>query len=207
VTGRPDGKRPFGYPSLLEYYQARLAKYRAEHAGSDDSFSLNAEDCSKLQIEALQYHHRYICFLQLEEYDSVIRDTERNLTALDFAEDYAETDELSWSVQMLRPQLLMMRVRAQATIALKTGDFTAAMEIIEAEIQHLREFYEAMDQPDLLEESGEIASLESWLEDIRAQRPLSRREQLEQALADALHAENYEKAAQVRDALRKLGKE
>jgi protein-arginine kinase activator protein McsA len=63
-----------------------------------------------------------------------------------------------------------------------------------------------MGREDLAEESAELGSLEGWLEDIRHRRPLSRREELEQALADALRAENYEKAAQVRDALEKLPK-
>jgi hypothetical protein len=60
AEGRPDGKRPFGHKSLLEYYRARLHKYVAAHAGSDEGFKLKAEDCARLQHEALQYHHRYI---------------------------------------------------------------------------------------------------------------------------------------------------
>ena len=76
AEGRPDGKRPYGYLSLFEYYQARLYKHLAAHEGSDDGFRLKAEDCGKLQLEALQYHHRYICLLQLEDYAGVIRDAE-----------------------------------------------------------------------------------------------------------------------------------
>jgi protein-arginine kinase activator protein McsA len=46
--------------------------------------------------------------------------------------------------------------------------------------------------------------LKTWLEEISAQRPLSKRERLERALNDAVTNEDYEKAAQVRDALRNL---
>src|SRR5438045_8255904 len=67
AEGRPDGKRPFGYTSLLEYHQARLYKHVAAHEGSDEGFGLKPEECAKLQLEALQYHHRYICLLQLED--------------------------------------------------------------------------------------------------------------------------------------------
>lgn len=202
--GRPDGKKPFGHPSLLEYFQARLQKHLLDNDGDDSNFCLNSEDCSRLQLEALQYHHRYICLLQLEDYDGVIRDTERNLEMLDFVDDYAESDELAWSLQQLRPQLMMMRARAFATMALETGEYNAAIEIIEEETASLREFFNEMERPELAETSNEIASLEAWVEDIRAQRPLSKREKLEQALHDALQTENYEKAAQVRDALKKL---
>src|SRR5262245_41710245 len=61
AEGRPDGKRPFGHVSLLEYYQARLYKHLAANGGSDEGFTLKAEDCAKLQLEWLQFHHRYIC--------------------------------------------------------------------------------------------------------------------------------------------------
>src|SRR5205085_1256141 len=36
AEGRPDGKRPFGHNSLFDYYQAKLHKYLAAHAGSDE---------------------------------------------------------------------------------------------------------------------------------------------------------------------------
>src|SRR6266581_1176937 len=50
AEGRPDGKRPFGYPSLFDYFQARLFKYVAAHNGSDEGFKLKAEECAKLQL-------------------------------------------------------------------------------------------------------------------------------------------------------------
>src|ERR1051325_3634905 len=65
AEGRPDGKRPFGHNSLFDYYQNRLYKHLADHSGGEEVFKLKADDCSKLQLEALQYHHRYICLLQL----------------------------------------------------------------------------------------------------------------------------------------------
>ena len=49
-----------------------------------------------------------------------------------------------------------------------------------------------------------MQSLESWLEEIRAKRPLSRREKLERALREAINSEDYERAAKVRDELRNL---
>ena len=79
ATGRPDGKRPFGRESLLEHYLAQREKFRSEHGGDDKEFRLGPEDCARLQQEAIQYHHRYICLFQLEDFDAVIRDTDRNL--------------------------------------------------------------------------------------------------------------------------------
>lgn len=204
AEGRPDGKRPFGHASLFEYYQGRLHKHLAANAGSDDGFSLKPEDCAKLQLEALQYHHRYICLLQLEDYAAVVRDAERNLTVFEFVGKHAESEELAWSLQQFQPQLLMVLTRARATEALQTDDYAAAIEHIEEGVEKIRAFYRESSRGEAAEHSGEIFSLETWLEEIRAKRPLSKREKLEQALHEAVKREDYEKAAQVRDALRNL---
>ena len=204
ASGRPDGKRPFGYPSLLEYYKARLHKFVADHDGSDEGFALDAEACAKLQMEALQYHHRYICLLELGDYNAVIRDTERNLEVFDFADKQAESDELSWALQQFRAQLLMIQARARATLLLQAEDFHGALTEIEASLEKIRQFYRDYSREDLIEDSPEIASLESWRDEIQAKRPLSKKEKLELALNDAVQREDYEKAAQVRDALRNL---
>src|SRR3954470_21303027 len=122
AEGRPDGKRPFGHNSLFDYYQAKLHKYLAAHDGSDQGFKLSAEDCAKLQLESLQYHHRYICLLQLEDYAGVVRDAERNLSVFEFVAKHAQSEELSWSLQQFVPQLLMILTRARGAQALQTED-------------------------------------------------------------------------------------
>jgi hypothetical protein len=204
AEGRPDGKRPFGHASLYDHYKAKLEKFRSRHNGNDDGFALRADDCSRLQQEAIQYHHRYICLFQLDDYAAVLRDTERNSEVFDFVDDYAETDELAWSLQQFRPQLLMMQIRARGMIALKADDHESAIEAIEDGLEELQHFYREHSRQDLLDHSAEVQSLESWLNDIRSARPMSEREKLEHALADAVRREDYEKAAKVRDALRNL---
>ena len=204
AEGRPDGKRPFGHESLLEHYESQLEKHLEAHGGSEDGFVLKAEDCARLQQEAIQYHHRYICLFQLEDYDGVIRDAERNLEVFDFVEHFAESDGLAWSLQQFRPQLLMMLIRARGALALKRDNIAATIRLIEEGLEEIREFYREQSRIDLMEQSGEIHSLEAWRDDINSQRPLSEREKLEHALTDAVEREDYEKAAKVRDALRNL---
>jgi hypothetical protein len=201
--GRPDGKKPFGHETLFEHYKNRLQKFIDAHDGSDEGFKLDPEDCSKLQQEAIQFHHRYICLFQLKDYTGVIRDTERNIAVFDFVEKYAELRELAWSVQQLRPQLLMMQVRAKATLALDNGHHDEAILAVEEGLDELRRFFNRIERPELMEQSAEVASLEAYLTEIRSTRPLSERERLEQALDDAIKREDYEKAAQLRDKLKK----
>jgi hypothetical protein len=204
AEGRPDGKRPYGKESLLEHYIGKLEKHRETHNGDDADFVLTAEDCAKLQQEAIQYHHRYICFFQLEEFEKVTRDTERNLEVFDFVQEYAQTDELSWSLQQFRPQLLMMQVRAEGALLLQDNDFESVIKLVTEGLEEIRQFYRDHDRQDLLEQSGELQSLEAWLRELEAKRPRSPREKLEQALNDAVRNEDYEQAAKVRDALRNL---
>lgn len=202
--GRPDGKKPFGHDTLFEHYKARLQKYKDANDDDDEGFSLDAEDCSKLQQEAIQFHHRYICLFQLKDYAAVVRDTERNIAVFDFVENYAEQREMAWSVQQLRPQLLMMQVRAKATVALESGDHDAAIQAAEDGMEELRQFYQRIERPDLVDSSPEIQSLQAYLDEIHSTRPLSDRERIEQSLDEAVRKEDYEKAAELRDKLRKL---
>jgi hypothetical protein len=204
AEARPDGKRPFGHESLLEHYEARLVKHIEAHDGNDDGFELSAEDCAKLQQEAIQYHHRYICLFQLQDYKGVIRDTERNLKVFDFVEQYAASEELGFSLQQFRPQLLMMQTRAMGCLALDSDDFAKAIDMVNRGMEEIRTFYQKQSRSDLIDQSGEIQSLDAWLHELQASRPLTKRERLEKALKDAVRREDYEKAAKVRDTLRNL---
>ena len=80
----------------------------------------------------------------------------------------------------------------------------AAIKAIEAGIESLEEFYRGHGREDLLEQSGEVHSLQQWLEDVRSKRPMTQLERLQKALDEAIRLEDYEKAAAVRDQMRKL---
>src|SRR5438132_183208 len=201
ATGRPDGQRPFGHESLLQHHQARLEKFRRTHGASDEDFALTAEDCAKLQQEAIQYYHRYICLFQLKDFAGVIRDTERNLEVFRFVKKHADSDELAWMLQQFTPQLLMMQVRAQGALALEDKNYVEALDLIKTGLEEIREFYRQQARQDLVEHGSEISFLENWLQEIQAKRPLSEKEKLELALNEAVGREDYEKAAEVRDAL------
>lgn len=204
ATGRPDGKRPMGQDSWFDFYLARLEEHRAQNGGDEEGFVLSAEDCTRLHVEAVQYHHRYICLLQLEDYDGVLRDTERNLELFDFVEEFADSNENSWLFQNFRPQCLMMQTRAVVSQKLKDDEHEAALDELDEGIESIREFYREYSMTDQLDQSGEIASLEAWRGELLNRRPLSERERLERALQEAVRKEDYETAARMRDALRKL---
>ena len=162
AAGRPDGKRPFGHNSLFEFHQSRLYRHVGEHDGSDEGFSLSAEDCSRLQLESLQYQHRCLCLLQLGDYPAVIRDAERNLAVIDFVARHAESEELAWPLRQFQPQLLVILTRAKAMQFIECSDYAAGIQQVELGIESIRAFQREHGRAESVAAS-ELQSLERWL--------------------------------------------
>ena len=205
---RPDGKRPFGHPTLLDHFLIRLERHREKHGGEDDDFSIKPDECAKLQQEAIQYHHRSICNFELEDYEAVERDTEHILELLDFVQDYAVEDEIGQSFQQFRPQTIMMQIRAVGTELIAGNNYDAAIEEITSAIEELNQFYNEMGRQELVDSSMEVHSLREWLKDVEAEaadkKPMTDGEKLQHKLNKAVEREDYEAAAKLRDQLSKL---
>jgi hypothetical protein len=200
MTGRPDGVRPHNCESLLAYHQLRAA-----HAlGQGNTYELTAEQCAELQQEGIQYYHRYLSLFQINDFAGVVRDTQRNLELFDFVVAHTDRDELSWSLQQFRPYVLMMNTRAKASIFLAQGKFGEAMIEIERGRDTILEFFQRSNFPELASKSSEIHFLEEWLEEVRAKRPLSKLEIMQREMETAIAKELYERAAELRDAIKTL---
>src|SRR5919108_3596847 len=200
VTGRPDGRRPHNCESLLEYHQKRAS--RTEQKG--DTYELTPEQCAELQQEGIQYYHRYLSLFQINDFDGVVRDTQRNLDLFTFVAEHTDREEFSWSLQQFRPYVLMMNTRAKASILLATGKFIEAMKEIERGRDAIIEFFQRSNFPELAAKSSEVAFLEEWLQEVRAKRPLSKLELMQREMETAIASELYERAAELRDAIKLL---
>ena len=200
MSGRPDGVRPHGCESLLAYHQLRAA-----HAvGRGEGYELTPEQCAELQQEGIQYYHRYLSLFQISDFAAVVRDTQRNLDLFTFVTEHTDREELSWTLQQFRPYVLMMNTRAKASIFLAQGKFGEAMIEIERGRDTIMEFFQKSSFPELASKSSEIAFLDEWLEEVRAKRPLSKLEVMQREMETAIAKELYEKAAELRDAIRLL---
>jgi hypothetical protein len=197
TTGRPDGQRPHGAESLLEYHMERAR--RAGKKGNE--YTLDAEQIGDLQQEGIQYYHRYISFFHLGDFESVIRDTQRNLDMFAFVAEHAEREELTESVVQFTPYVLMMNTRARASIEIERKDFPTAVAKIEEGMAEIRGFYEAQEMPEAADNSPELGFLGEWLEEIRSKQPLSKLEKMQREMDKAIANEAYEKAAELRDAI------
>ena len=200
MTGRPDGQRPHNCESLLEYHQRRAV--RSAEKGED--YELTPEECAELQQEGIQYYHRYLSLFQINDFAGVVRDTQRNLDLFTFVTEHTDRDELSWSLQQFRPYVLMMNTRAKASILLAQGKFGEAMSEIERGRDAIAEFFQHSNFPELVSKSSEIAFLDEWLEEVKAKRPLSKLEIMQREMETAIGKELYERAAELRDAIKVL---
>lgn len=205
---RPDGKRPFGHPTLLDHFLIRLERHREKNGGEDDDFSINPDECAKLQQEAIQYHHRSICNFELEDYEAVERDTEHILELLDFVQDYAVGEDIGQSFQQFRPQTIMMQIRAVGTELIAENNYDDAIKEITDAIEELNQFYTEMGREEMVDSSMEVHSLREWLKDVEAEaiekKPMTEGEKLQHKLDKAIEQEDYEAAAKLRDQLAKL---
>jgi len=203
VTGRPDGSRPHGFESLLEYHRGRLERHTVR-TGGEEGFELDEDACSEMRSEAMQYYYRYLSQFHLGDYEAVLRDTARNVEAFDFVRDHAEDPGDRFALEQFRPYVMMMHTRASACIHLEEREFDRALELIDEGIEAIEEYLRENGRDDLVDSCRELAFLEEWRDRVRSNRPISLEEKLRQELRMAVETENYERAAELRDQIKAM---
>lgn len=241
-AGRPDGLKPHGFDSLLDFQEAQHDAWAIGHlaepgdspkrpsaeaadphesgpeeAGpetegsasespddAEDEFTLSADDCRQLRDEAVQYYHRYVALLVLEEYEAVIRDTSRNLRLLEFCALHAKEESDRTILEQFRPYIMMMRARALAGAALKDDQPKASVFALDESLAEIQKYFTDRGTPELFEQSSEVEALKGMREALVPRLPVSQKSELRQRLQRALDQENYELAAILRDELRQI---
>lgn len=206
TEGRPDGLRPRGFESLLEYQEARLDDHIGEH-GSASTFVLTPEECRDLREEAAQYYRRYTALWILEDFDGVVRDTTRNLRVLDILAKYAESEGDRHELEPFRPYVTMMRARALASQALKDNEPRAALHAVDEGLEALRLHFSGTGQEGGFEQSSEVQMLRTMRDELVPKLPVSQKADLKRRLEQAIKNENYELAAILRDEMKNIDDE
>jgi hypothetical protein len=235
AQGRPDGTRPHGFDSMLDYFESKIDQESIDLqedelpdesqgiADEDEEYLeknqfdqqeehseskpkfLTQDDCRSLREEAQQYYHRYIAMLVLEDYEAVVRDTSRNLRVLNLFRDHAISPDDQHAMESHRPYIMMMRARSLASQALKSEENKAAILAIDEGLAALKQYYDSIEQPDLYEDSGEVSMLRDMRDTLIPKLPVSQKAELRQRLDAAIASENFELAAILRDEIRMLG--
>ncbi|NUP98492.1 MAG: UvrB/UvrC motif-containing protein [Armatimonadetes bacterium] len=200
LEGRPDGQRPHGYASLLDYHLAQAEARRQRH-GSAEGYELTAADCEALRAEAAQYYQRYFSLFHLQHFAEVERDTARNLTALDFIYRHSSTDADRWELEQFRPYLTMMNALARAERYVEELDYQTAERVLEVASAVIRAFAAA--NVGRFQVGREVDILNQRLKQLAHERPRSDHELWQRLLSEAVAREDYETAAELRDRLQR----
>ncbi len=202
LEGRPDGKRPHGHESLLLHHIERLAAAKIDH--KEKEFSLHSADCAELFSEAMLFYYRYLHLFQLKDWRRTIRDTERNLQLFDFVRQHASRERDQSYLEQWRPYVFRMNTIARAMQELDGGRTTSAIHIVRAGIEAIENLAEIDSETFLFERKRSVTALRELAEQIEGMKPVCEVERLEQELRESIAAEEFEKAAALRDRIRQL---
>lgn len=190
IDHRPDGRRPGGYETYLDFLLQ-------EEGSKGGEFVLSEEQCDEVDREFVEYYHRRICWLALREFDRAIRDADHTLALMDFVLEHSPSEEWTLSHEQYRPFVLFHRTQAAALASLDKLGAEAAIEEIDRGLAHVRKIFESVDGEEQFEEDEMVHQLLELKEGIRKHYHVGRT--LAEQLAEAVAAEQYELAARIRD--------
>src|SRR5260370_611362 len=143
LEGRPDGARPHGLESALEFQMRRLEE--AKVASRETEFDLSPSECAELFSEGTLYYLRYVRLFQLRDWARTLRDTARNLRVFDFVNRYARRPEDRQFLEQWRPYIMRINACAAAMQELDKGNYERAFRLVNevtARIQALERMHD-----------------------------------------------------------------
>jgi hypothetical protein len=191
VIGRPDGEKPGGAATLLDYLSQREM--------TDPDFELSDELCNEIDREFVQFYHRRIAWLRLQKFDLAVRDANHTLSLMDFCKEHSGDEEWNEQHEQHRAFVLFHRTQAAAMAAIGEQEAEEAIDLIDMGLEEIRETFDELgweefyDSDELVERLREFR--QSLCEDFSIPKTL------EQQLNEAVAAEQYELAALLRDKL------
>lgn len=191
---RPDGRRPNGAETYYDYLVGEVIR-------EGDAFKLSREQCTEADREFVQFYQRRLCWLSLREYRRAARDADHSLAFMDFVREHAPDDEWMLSHEQYRPFVLFHRVQASALAVLEEQGPEAAIAEINVGLTRFRELFARYDAADQYADDELVKRLEEMRESVRRRYELGRT--LDEQLAEAVKAEDYELAARIRDRIRR----
>lgn len=219
LDGRPDGERPHGHESVLNYLRRRVGP---------EGIPLELSDKEKEEIvrEMMQFYRRRVSLMTLGEqaktqgdrqeadacYRRAIRDADHNLAMLDLLQAHCADAEFVSEHAQYRAFILMHKTVCLAERALLTNHPDLAVECIKSGMAAIGAV--SVDRPEerMGELAGEsapglavqpfIAELQRFEEQVRGEYHLKKT--LWEQLNDAVENEDYELAARLRDAIARL---
>jgi hypothetical protein len=203
TEGRPDGVRPHGFETYLDYLRYRAAARGEAPGAKAPSWTMAAEQCEEADREFLQFYHRRVAWLALQRFDRALGDADHTLSLMDFVARHGRDADYVARHEKFRSLVLFHRTHAAAMLALERMKPEEAIDAVRDGISRLQDHKEKWDEVDTDQEMPTGTWLEqlAQLEDeIRSRFAVAKtlREQLDEAVAH----EDYERAARLRDQIK-----
>ncbi len=205
VSGRPDGARPHGFATYLDYLRYCAASRGQAPGGKAPPWSMEQEHCDQADREFIQFYHRRMAWLSLRRYEKAILDADHTLALMDFVRRHGNDDDYIASHEQFRGLVQFHRTQAQALLAIERRHAEEAIDALREGVEKLAAHQHTW--WDNRESDGSespnpslIEQLRLFEQEIRKNHAVEKtlREQLDEAVA----REDYEQAARLRDMIR-----
>ena len=210
LEGRPDGHRPHGFPSALDYCSHLLSQRPDPKAeGFVPAAELNPELTEELAQELFDYYRRGRALFLLGDYRRALSDALHNLRTLKLLRESCPDAAAVFGHDRYRPSLLVDRARAEMLLNVQAGDVRKALDALNRGIRDVEAFYADYELEERLRDSTERQILVDLRRSLREKHnvPLNDEELLHSLRAEqeiAIRRENYEMAARLRDKINSL---
>jgi hypothetical protein len=219
--GRPDGERPHGAESWRQHLEQEAADY-------GEGFVMNEEQCAEVDREFVQFYHRRICWLALHDFRRAVEDADHTLRLMDFCREHSPDEQWTLSHEQYRPFVLFHRTQAAALAELEKADIDAlasaegrngdraaseeargrcaeaAVHEINEGLGRIKDLFEEFEAEEHFDDDELVNQLIDLREKLRDRFQVGRT--LHEQLSDAIQAEEYERAAVLRDKLAQRNK-
>ncbi|GAB4365886.1 MAG: UvrB/UvrC motif-containing protein [Spirochaetales bacterium] len=202
LDGRPDGIKPHGHQSYLDYIDSRLQEFVREYR-TDAGFVVSHEEYLRLHEEGTLFYYRYLLLFQINDFERVLRDTSHNLRICALVEKYVQSEEDKNALLQYKPYILRMNALARSMLLIQRREEERAKEVLSDTIEQIRSLPDVDSPTFQFEKIRSINYLTSTLKQLRGEQE-DTLERLKKELEKAVQEENYELAAKLRDQIREL---
>ncbi len=190
-SGRPDGTRPGDHETYLDFLTSQFED------APDVAATLTDEQCFEIDREFVQYYHRRICCLALRQFDRAVADADHTLALMDFVAAHSNNEDWTASHERYRPFVYFHRSQALALAVLEKSGPEAAIEEINKGLEEMRKIFIQAEAEEQFESDELVNQLRELKESLRNEYQVG--QTLAEQLAEAVAAEEYERAAHLRD--------
>ena len=162
---------------------------------------MTEEQCVEADREFVQFYHRRVAFLTMNQFERAIRDADHTLAFMDFVKANAPHQDYVTAHEQYRPFVLFHRTAALVEASLLKEVPEAAIDAIRDGLQRIKEVFIEYEQDERYDKDPLVKELKKKLKQLRKEHNVKLT--LKEQLAKAVDKEDYETAARLRDEMKR----